>query len=139
MTFLFIYIDMRKIINMHEQSYLLPLNFLPIFSCNYCSINSVKHEYLFSNESNVETLDELCYTIIQVVCWVELPEQMRFCPISCKNMDPDKCDTTVWYRITRNPQEFRGFMGCQRDPRIWGVTILLIIYRRYIMCRSVPT
>ena len=21
----------------------------------------------------------------------------------CENMDPDKWDTTVWYRVTRNP------------------------------------
>ena len=40
----------------------------------------------------------------------------------CENMDSDKRDTTVWYRVTRNPQELRGLMGCQWDPRIWGVT-----------------
>ena len=34
-----------------------------------------------------------------------------------ENMDPDKWDTTVWYQVTRNPQEFRGLTGCQRDPR----------------------
>ena len=22
----------------------------------------------------------------------------------CENMDPDKLDTIVWYRVTRNPQ-----------------------------------
>ena len=43
------------------------------------------------------------YTVIQVVCWVELPEQKRLCPIFVKNMDLDKWDTTVWYRVTRNP------------------------------------
>ena len=37
-------------------------------------------------------------------------------------MDPDKWDTPVWYRVTRNPQEFHGLTSCQRDPRIWGVT-----------------
>ena len=58
------------------------------------------------------------YIVIQVVCWVELPEQMRLYPIFFKNMDPDKWDTTVWYRVTRNPQEFRGLTGCQGDPRI---------------------
>ena len=46
------------------------------------------------------------YSVIQVVRWVELPEQRRFCLIFCENMDPDKWDTTVWYRVTRNPQEF---------------------------------
>ena len=61
--------------------------------------------------------------VIQVVCWVELPEQRRSLPnFFCENMDPDKRDTTVWYRVTRNPQEFRELTGCQRDPRIWGVT-----------------
>ena len=34
------------------------------------------------------------YTVIQVVCWVELPEQRRL-PDFCENMDPDKWDTTV--------------------------------------------
>ena len=62
------------------------------------------------------------YTIIQVVCLVELPEKRRFYPIFFENIDPDKWDTTVWYRVTRNPQEFRWLTGCQRDPRIWGVT-----------------
>ena len=39
------------------------------------------------------------YTVIQVVYWVELPEQRRL-PNFCENMDPDKWDTTVWYRVT---------------------------------------
>ena len=30
------------------------------------------------------------YTIIQIVCWVELPEQRRLCPIFCENIGPDK-------------------------------------------------
>ena len=62
------------------------------------------------------------YTVIHVICWVELPEQKRLCPIFFENMDPDKWDTTMWYRVTRNPQEFHGLMGCQRDLRILGVT-----------------
>ena len=62
------------------------------------------------------------YTVIRVVCWVELPKQRRLCLIFCENMDPDKRDTTMWYRDTQNPQEFRGLTDCQRDPRIWGVT-----------------
>ena len=37
------------------------------------------------------------YTAIQVVCWVELPEQRRFFPFFFKNMDPDKWDTTMWH------------------------------------------
>ena len=28
----------------------------------------------------------------------------------CENMDPDKWDITMWYRVTRNPQEFCGLM-----------------------------
>ena len=61
------------------------------------------------------------YTVIQVVYWVELLEQRMLCLIFFKNMDPDKWDTAVWYRVTRNPQEFRWLKGCQRDPWIWGV------------------
>ena len=30
------------------------------------------------------------YTVIQVVCWVELPEQRRLFPVFCENMNPDK-------------------------------------------------
>ena len=56
------------------------------------------------------------YTIIQVVCWIELPEQIRLCQKIFENMGPDKWDTIImWYRVTRNPQEFRGLTGCQRD------------------------
>ena len=62
------------------------------------------------------------YTIIQVVCWVKLPEQRRLCPSFCENVDPNKWDTTVLYQVTRNPQEFRGLTGCQWDPQIEGVT-----------------
>ena len=50
------------------------------------------------------TLDALDYTVIQVVCWVELPEQKILFPIFFENMDPDKWDTIVWYRVTRNPR-----------------------------------
>ena len=46
------------------------------------------------------------YAVIQVVCWVELLEQRRLCPIFYENMDPNKWDTIVWYRVTRNPQVF---------------------------------
>ena len=40
-----------------------------------------------------------------------------------KNMDPDKWDTTVWYQVTRNQQEFRILTDYQWDPWIWGVTL----------------
>ena len=63
------------------------------------------------------------YIVIQVACWVELPEQRRL-PDFSKNMDPYKWDTTEWYQVTRNPQEFCGLTGCQRDPRVWGIIIL---------------
>ena len=56
------------------------------------------------------------YIVMQVVCWVDLPKQRRLCQIFCENTDPDKWDTTVWYRVTRNPHEFHGLTGCQRDP-----------------------
>ena len=47
------------------------------------------------------------YTVIQVVCWVELLDRAKeTLPNFCENMDLDKWDTTVWYRATR----------------IWGVT-----------------
>ena len=62
------------------------------------------------------------YTVIQVVCWVELPEKRRLCSIFVKNMDPDKWDTTVWYRVTQNPLEFHSLSGCQQDPGFWGFT-----------------
>ena len=45
-----------------------------------------------------------------------------FARFFCGNMDPEKWDTTKWYRVTRNSQEFHRSMGCQRDPWIWGVT-----------------
>ena len=59
--------------------------------------------------------------VIQVVCWVELPKQRRFYPIFCENMDSDKRDTTVWYRVTRNPQEFSGLTVVNGSPRFWGI------------------
>ena len=61
------------------------------------------------------------YIVIHVVYWVELLEQRRLCLIFCENMDPDKWDTTVWYRVTRNPWEFCGLTDCQRDPRVLGL------------------
>ena len=51
------------------------------------------------------------------------PRKKETLPNFCENMDPDKWDTIVWYRVTRNPQEFSGLTGCQRDPR-FGVSQL---------------
>ena len=42
------------------------------------------------------------YIVIQVVCLVELPEQRRLCLIFFEDMDLNKWDTIVWYRVTRN-------------------------------------
>ena len=48
------------------------------------------------------------------------PQTKETLPDFCENMDPDKWDTTVWYRVTRNPQEFRELTSCQRDLRVLG-------------------
>ena len=59
-------------------------------------------------------------------------------PDFCENMDPDKWNIIVWYRVTRNPQEFRGLTGCQQDPRDWGVTFSnrrnTLILQSYALC-----
>ena len=44
------------------------------------------------------------------------PQTKETLPNFYENIDPDKWDTTVWYRVTQNPQEFCGLTGCQRDP-----------------------
>ena len=71
------------------------------------------------------------YIIIWVICWVELPEQRRLCPIFCENMDPNKWDITVWY-----PQEFRGLTGCQRTPGFWGVTVSFDCHEKLLQVAS---
>ena len=80
------------------------------------------------------------YSVIKVVCLVELSEQKRLYPIFCGNMNPDEWDTTMWYRVIRNPHEFRKLTGCQQDPRIWDVTkkilsiLFLIIFSFLLFC-----
>ena len=37
-------------------------------------------------------------------------------------MDPSKGDTTVWHRVTRHSQVFRGMTVSQWIPWFWGVT-----------------
>ena len=68
----------------------------------------------------VETLDGswiYCYT----GCILGgAPRTKETMPDFCENMDPDKWDTTVWYRVTRNPQEFHELTGYQRDPQVLG-------------------
>ena len=36
-------------------------------------------------------------------------------------------DFREWCWVTRHPRVFRGLMGCQRTPRVWGVTKVNII------------
>ena len=61
--------------------------------------------------------------IVQVGFLIELPVQRRLCSILL-NLDFSKWNTTVWYRVTRYSQAFRGLMGDQRTPGFWGVTKL---------------
>ena len=66
--------------------------------------------------TSVETLDGpwiYCYTSCILG---RAPRTKETLLDFCENMDPDKLDTTVWYPVTRNPQEFLRLMGCQRDP-----------------------
>ena len=48
------------------------------------------------------------------------PQTKETLPDFCENIDPYKWDIIVWYRVTRNPQEFCRLAGCQRDPRVLG-------------------
>ena len=58
------------------------------------------------------------YTVIQAVCWVELLEQRRLCHIFYENIDLDKWNTIVWYRVTQNPHKFCRLTCFQWDPQI---------------------
>ena len=44
-----------------------------------------------------------CYEIAQVVFWVELPVQMRLCPMFVKSWVLGKGNSMVWCRVTRRP------------------------------------
>ena len=70
--------------------------------------------------TSVETLDGswiYCHT----GCILgRAPRTKETLPNFFENMDPDKWDTIMWYRVTRNPQEFHWFTGCQRDPKVLG-------------------
>ena len=50
------------------------------------------------------------------------PRTKETLPDFCENMDLDKWDTTVWYRVTRNPRVFRKLTIGQWTPGFWGVT-----------------
>ena len=58
------------------------------------------------------------YTVIQVVCWVELSEQKRLCPIFVKIEISINETQQCGIRSLENPREFRGLTGCQWDPPI---------------------
>ena len=62
-----------------------------------------------------------CHEITQVVFWVELSVQRRFCPIFVNSWVLGKGDSMEWCRVTRHPQILRRLKGCQRTPGIWGV------------------
>ena len=44
------------------------------------------------------------------------PRTKETLPDCFENMNPDKWDTTVWYRVTRNPR----VDGLSKRPRDWG-------------------
>ena len=49
------------------------------------------------NTTSVETLDRICY----IGCMLaRAPRTKDTLPDFCENMDPDKWDTIVWYRVT---------------------------------------
>ena len=60
--------------------------------------------------------------IYYYICYIlgRAPRKMKTLLDFCENMDLDKLDTTVWYRVTQNPQELWGLTGCQRDPQVLG-------------------
>ena len=43
------------------------------------------------------------YIVIQGCILGRAPQTNETLPDFCENLDPDKWDTTVWYRVTRNP------------------------------------
>ena len=70
------------------------------------------------NTTSVKTLDGVSlYCYIGCMLGRALGTK-EILPDFCENMDPDKWDIIVWYRVIRNPQELRRLTGCQLDPRI---------------------
>ena len=61
------------------------------------------------------------YTIIQVVCWLELPEQRRLCPIFVKIWIPINGTQQCSIGSPEIHKNSTGLTGCQWDPRIWDV------------------
>ena len=72
------------------------------------------------NTTSVETLDGSWIYSYTGCVLSRTPRTNETLAYFCENMDLDKLDTTVWYQVTRNSQEFRGLMGCQWDPRVLG-------------------
>ena len=60
----------------------------------------------------VETMDGSWIYFYTSCLLVRAPRTKETLPDFCENMDPDKWDTTMWYRVTQNPQEFHGLTGC---------------------------
>ena len=69
------------------------------------------------------------HVIAQVVFWVELPVQRRLYLIFVKSWVPGKGDSMVWCRVSRHPRIFLGLTGCQWTPGIWGVTIIVCLFK----------
>ena len=48
-------------------------------------------------------------------------------------------DFREWFRVTRHPRIFRRLTSCQRTPRFWGVTTILIHIQKYIKVTTRPS
>ena len=70
--------------------------------------------------TSVETLDGLWIYYYTGSIFGRAPRTKETLPDFCENTDSNKWDITVWYQVTRNPQEFCGLTGSQRDPRVLG-------------------
>ena len=53
--------------------------------------------------TSVETLDGLWIYYYTSCILGKAPQTKEILPDFCENMNPDKWDTAVWYRVTRNP------------------------------------
>ena len=68
--------------------------------------------------TSVETLDG-SWTYCHTCCILgRTPQTKETMSDFCENIHPDKWDTIVWYRVTRNLHEFHGLTGYQQDPRV---------------------
>ena len=89
----------------------------------------------------VEALDGSWIYYYTIYTLGRAPRIKETLPDFCENMNPDKWDTIVWYRVTRNPQEFRRLTSCQQDARVLGCHIFFYLtrssymsYRIHIFC-----